>query len=64
MSAPLKSYLSVVTIEAATSKMSATFLLVPKQDQPAYALEHFKIADLSALPVDWTNLLAGRSRIL
>ena len=49
----------MVTIEAATSKMSATFLLVLKQDQPAYALEHFKIADLSALPVDWTNLLAG-----
>ena len=35
-----------------TLRMSTT-ILVPKQDQPAYALEHFKISDLSALPADW-----------
>jgi hypothetical protein len=27
--------------------------IVPKQDQPAFALEKFGIADLSALPADW-----------
>ena len=38
-------------------------LLVPKHAQPAYALEHFKIPDLSALPSDWnpsTHYANGR----